>query len=468
MLFSEPLFLFAFLPTFLLLYALATWNHRSRIGLLLLASILFYGWGEPGFMPVAAASAALDHLLALRMARRRSSILLAVGISANLAILFFYKYVVFTVITFRPVLRMLSLPELPVPHILLPIGVSFVVFEKITYLVDVHRGVSPPAPSFRRYLTYVFFFPKLLAGPIIKYHDIDAQFRRPPALRGDMVFSGFQRFMVGLVKKLLIADMVAGPVEAIFSTDPHALGCGTAWLGVVLFTLQIYFDFSAYSDMAIGIARMLGFSLLENFDRPYISGSITEFWRRWHISLSTWIRDYLYIPLGGSRVRPARQYFNLWICFLASGLWHGAAWTFIAWGAYNGCFLVLERLFLKRWLDRLPRLVANILTMLVVMVGWTIFRSSSLGGAAGMLHAMIALRSDTVTVYITPAIWVAGGVGVLICCLSRLLDTPTISLMLLRPIMRAPVLQGALLVLFLLALTKAVAEPFQPFLYFRF
>ena len=303
----------------------------------------------------------------------------------------------------------------------MPIGVSFIVFEKITYLVDIYRGRSNPAPSFARYLLYVFLFPKLLAGPIIKYHELEAQIVASGRVRPGDLAVGFRRFMLGVVKKTILADTLGSGADAIFSADMTTLGFTDAWWGVIFFTFQIYIDFSAYSDMAIGLARMFGFRLNENFNKPYISCSITEFWRRWHISLSTWIRDYLYIPLGGNRVAPWRRYANLWVCFFASGLWHGAAWTYVAWGAYNGFFLVAERLFLARILDRMPRLVANALTFLITLVGWTVFGRRDLRQAGHFLTVMTQFGSYAApaTVWRTPPMLMATAVAALVSFLPR-------------------------------------------------
>ncbi|MEJ1978913.1 MAG: MBOAT family protein [Acetobacteraceae bacterium] len=398
MLFTEPLFLFIFLPA---VFGLWLSLPGLRLWLLLAASLVFYAWGEPRFVPVVIASALLDYALAQRIARG-ARWALPLGVAANLAVLVYYKYMGFLGATL----------SLTVPAVALPIGVSFVVFEKITYLVDVARGLSPAAAGFGRYLAYVMFFPKLLAGPIIKYHEIEAQFRSPRHAR---VFDGFARFMLGVIKKVLLADVLGTGADAVFAMPPGTVGFVNAWAGVLLFTLQIYLDFSAYSDMAIGLARMFGFDLRENFNRPYISCSITEFWRRWHISLSTWIREYLYIPLGGNRVGAMRRLLNLWICFFASGLWHGAAWTYVLWGAYHGVFLVLEKLFLLRLLDRLPRLAANALTLLVVMVGWTIFRTHSLGQLEAFLAAMVQPARAGAGLFWQNDVRVAACVGVVIC-----------------------------------------------------
>ena len=467
MLFYEPLFLFVFLPGVFALTLRLRHSPRARLWILLVASVLFYLWGEPAFVPVVFASALLDYVLARRIARG-AQWALGLGLVANVAMLVYYKYLGFLAANLFALLGLTGPGAPAVPHIALPIGVSFIVFEKITYLVDIRRGLSRPAQHFGDYLTYVFFFPKLLAGPIIKYHEIEAQFRDPPPLDESMVLDGFTRFMLGMIKKVLIADTVGPASDGIFAMPPDQLGFTTAWIGVLLFTLQIYLDFSAYSDMAIGLARMFGFRLNENFNRPYISCSITEFWRRWHISLSTWIREYLYIPLGGNRVPPWRRMANLWICFLASGLWHGAAWTYVLWGVYNGFFLVLDRLFLLRLLERMPRVVANAATLLVVILGWTIFRATSLPQLARFAYAMThpALHGSRFP-------WDNGLIGatvagVVISLAPRIprVDAAAAWLIARRPGRLATAPVGV--VLFAVALDKAITDPFRPFLYFRF
>jgi alginate O-acetyltransferase complex protein AlgI len=475
MLFYEPLFLFVFFPTLYLLYLLAERRALARFLVLLCGSVLFYFWVEPLFVPVVLASALADHLIGRRIAglpqhSRQARTLLAAGVIANVAILAHFKYTRFLLENAYYALHGAAAPAPSLPAIALPVGVSFIVFEKITYLVDIHRRVSRPAPGFATYLLYVFFFPKLLAGPIIKYHELESQLVKLPAARWDDISTGFVRFMMGVAKKTLLADTLALGADRIFAADPYAVGFHDAWLGVLLFALQIYFDFSAYSDMAIGIARMLGLGLRENFNMPYLSCSITEFWRRWHISLATWIREYLYIPLGGNRVPVGRRYLNLWVCFLASGLWHGAAWPYVAWGAYNGLFLVLDKLFLLRVLDRMPRIVANLVTFFVVVVGWTIFRAKSLGQAGALLGAMSqpSRAGHAVGVFITPDISLAAIAAAIICACPRLPGFDWARRAAFATPGRTAAVQTAIALVFVLAVGKAVADPFQPFLYFRF
>ena len=469
MLFYEPLFLLIFLPVVFAAFLLLHGRPRGRLWVLLPASIFFYLWSEPLFVPVVFASCILDYAIGRRLTRPGAGGLLALGICANVGMLVFYKYTGFLVDNLDVLLRAAGLAPIHAGRIALPIGVSFIVFEKITYLVDISRGRSRPAPDFPTYLLYVFLFPKLLAGPIIKYHELDAQLLAPEHTRADDMATGFRRFMLGVVKKTLLADQLATGSDAIFAVPPGTLGFAESWWGVGLFTLQIYLDFSAYSDMAIGLARMFGFRLRENFNMPYISCSITEFWRRWHISLSTWIRDYLYIPLGGNRVAPWRIYANLWVCFLASGLWHGAAWTYVAWGAYNGLFLVLDRLFLLRILDRLPRVAANAATLLVVMAGWAIFRAGSLEQAGAMLSAMLhpGLIGGSVP-WRTPDITAAAVVAASLSLLPRAPGFARLQDGVLASPAGLFAVRLAVSLLFVLAIMKALADPFKPFLYFRF
>jgi len=500
MLFYEPLFLFLFAPAAYLLYLYFGADRGRRAIVLLLASVVFYGWSEPLFIFVVFGSIALDLYVAQRIAalihrdardfvesalsqgdtltlERPSALVsgntearrwLALGVAANLAILVYYKYTGFLALNLDALLRALTLPGLHIPDIALPIGVSFVVFEKITYLVDVHRGVTAPARGPLLYALYVFFFPKLLAGPIIKYHDIAGQFETCPHADMDDFVAGFSRFMLGVVKKLLVADVMASGADMIFARDAATLGFADAWAGALFFTLQIYFDFSGYSDMAIGLARMFGFRLLENFNMPYIATSMTDFWRRWHMSLTSWIREYLYFPLGGNRVGEARTYLNLWICFLASGIWHGAAWTYIFWGAYNGVFLVLDRLFLVERLKRLPDWAANIVTLLIVMVGWTLFRAISLGQAGALISLMARPWARGSAPVAVPVEFLAMAlIAATVCLAQRVGASYRIDWMGLAR--RHPfAANSALAILFVAALAKGFADPFKPFIYFRF
>lgn len=380
MVFASIVFLFAFLPLCLAVYYLAP--VRGRNAALLTASLFFYAWGEGFFVCVLLASALANWAFGMRIesrrepgARRRE---LAFGVAINLSLLFTYKYAGFAFQT-------LGVQAIPL-H--LPIGISFFTFQAISYLVDVYRRDAPVERDPIRLSLYIASFPQLIAGPIVRYRDIAAQLReRVHSVAG--FASGVQRFAMGLAKKVLIANTVAVPVDRIFALPQSELSVELAWVGIIGYTLQIYFDFSGYSDMAIGLGRMFGFRFLENFDYPYISRSVTEFWRRWHMSLSTWFRDYLYIPLGGNRGSAKTTYRNLIIVFLLCGLWHGANWVFLAWGALHGAFLVFERAGARRWIERMPRVLQHAYLLGVVMAAWVLFRSESLTQAIGYWGALL-------------------------------------------------------------------------------
>jgi alginate O-acetyltransferase complex protein AlgI len=472
MLFYEPFFLLFFFPTIYAFYLAFHDRKSAKQWTLLLGSVAFYTWGEPLFIPVLLASSLFDYWLSLRMVDTKSEAsrrtLVAAGIIGNIAVLGFYKYADFIAANLNLALEPITGAKIPLLEIALPIGVSFVVFEKITYLVDTYRGISAPAPRFRDYCLFVFFFPKLLAGPILKYHEMSGQIAAPAPIRWLDFQDGFLRFARGIAKKLLIADPLGAFADQTFAADPSSLDAGSAWLGLVCFTLQIYFDFSGYSDMAIGLARMLGFSLRENFNMPYIARSLTEFWRRWHISLTTWIRDYLYVPLGGNRLGELRTYVNLWLCFLASGLWHGANWTFVLWGMYNGLVLMLDRMFLLRVLERTGAIVATAVTLLIVMIGWVIFRSTSIGQIGGYMTALLGMQSGSAPIAIQGDVPFVAAVGVV---LSLLPATPLYGP--LRQVYeRSTIVRGAgaigLVILFGVAVARAISVPFMPFIYFRF
>jgi alginate O-acetyltransferase complex protein AlgI len=470
MLFYEPLFLTVF-PAFYAVYLLAR-GVPAKKWTLLVASTLVYLWGEPIFVLVLFVSTALDYALSFHLSdpspRRTRQFALATGIAGNLAVLVVYKYADFLADNLNLALAPLGAHRIPLLHLALPIGVSFVVFEKITYLVDTYRGTSQTAASFRDYCLFVLFFPKLLAGPILKYHEMRDQIAKPRAVEWSDFGIGFLRFSRGIGRKLLIADPLGTFVNSIFAADPASLSAGHAWLGLASFTLQIYFDFAGYSDMAIGLARMLGFGLKENFDTPYVARSITEFWRRWHISLTTWIRDYLYKPLGGNRGGEAHTYLNLWICFLLSGLWHGASWNFVLWGAYNGLFLTLDRIFLEKALERCGAWVARIITLFIVMIGWAIFRAEKPGVLGPFLLSLFAAGTPAAELEIPPDVPLALLFGAVLSLFPALplygwlvrLDHERLWLRLTT--------SSALLVIYVLALARTFGMPFQPFIYFRF
>lgn len=470
MLFYEPLFLTTF-PAVYAIYLLAG-GLSSRKWTLLISSTLFYFWGEPVFVLVLFASTVIDYALSFHLSDptplRARRLALAAGVVGNFAILVVYKYADFIADNLNLVIAPIGAHRIPLLHLALPIGVSFVVFEKITYLVDTYRGTSRPAATFTDYCLFVLFFPKLLAGPILKYHEMKDQIAKPPAVEWNDFAIGFLRFSRGIGRKLLIADPLGNYVNTIFAADPASLGAGYAWLGLSSFTLQIYFDFAGYSDMAIGLARMLGFSLQENFNTPYVARSMTDFWRRWHISLTTWIRDYLYKPLGGNREGEARTYVNLWICFLLSGLWHGASWNFVLWGAYNGLFLTLDRLFLRDALARCGALVSTGVTLFIVMIGWAIFRSDSPAHLMPFVSALFGMSHAAVTLEIPPEVPLALAFGTLISLLPATGLYPRLIGIYEKRLSLQALTAAALVLVYVLSVGRAVSVPFQPFIYFRF
>jgi alginate O-acetyltransferase complex protein AlgI len=389
MLFTDPAFLFLFLPVLLGLYFLPFTRHRNP--LLLLASILFYASGGGAFTWLMLASIAFNYTIAIRIGRasgtRRADRLLALAVGVDLVVLGVFKYANFAVDNASAALTFAGFGPLVVPRVLLPIGISFFTFHAISYVVDVYRHDASAQKSPVHAALYLLLFPQLIAGPIIRYHDIADQLaKRNVGLEGFAY--GVRRFVIGLAKKVLIANVVAGPADRIFSMPGPQLTAAHAWLGLLCYTLQIYFDFSGYSDMAIGLGRMFGFRFPENFRYPYVADSVQAFWRRWHISLSTWFRDYLYVPLGGNRVSPRRVYGNLVVVFFLCGLWHGASWSFVVWGLWHGLFLAVERLGLGRRIEAQWAPLRHAYALGVVATGWVFFRADTLGAALAYLRAL--------------------------------------------------------------------------------
>lgn len=386
MLFSSNIFLLYFLPAFLLAYFLVPRSWRNPV--LLLFSIFFYAWGAPDFVLVLMGATVASFYLVRAMDRaattRTKKLLCGATILVNLGLLAYFKYANFFVDNFNALLSIAGHEPMAWTRVLLPIGISFFSFQSVTYAVDTYRGINKPMERLTDYMLYIMMFPQLIAGPIVRYTDIADQITHRE-LSYHEALQGFYRFVIGLAKKVLVADVLGRWVDTMMGGNIATWDTGTAWVTIVAYTMQLYFDFSGYSDMAIGLGRMMGFRFPENFNNPYVSSSITEFWRRWHITLGAFMKNYLYIPLGGNRKGVGRTYFNLWIVFLLSGLWHGASWNFVLWGAYHGTFLVIERLLQKlrkgavpqeeRLLRRLPKVL---LTFFIATVGWSLFRIEDL------------------------------------------------------------------------------------------
>jgi alginate O-acetyltransferase complex protein AlgI len=397
--FSSLLFLHLFLPAFLAAYWLTPRQFKNYTAIV--GSLVFYAWGAPRFLPVVVGLGVVDYVLSHAIAadrarpdrQRRAKLLLVAGVTMHLSVLAYFKYSNFFVGQLNELLAAIGFGTVSWTQVVLPIGISFITFEEITYLCDVYRGDARPAGRLSRYLLFLTLFPHSIAGPIFRWKDLEAQLvERTHSL--SLVREGFERFSLGLAKKVLIADSVGIITDGVFGLPGSQLSTGLAWLGAVAYAIQIYFDFSGYSDMAIGLGKMMGFRFKENFDKPYTSASVTEFWQRWHISLSSWLRDYLYVPLGGNRRGPRRALINIGIVFLLSGLWHGANWTFVIWGACHGAVVITERILGDRR-KRIPVVLQHALTLTLVVIAWVFFRAPSVTQAFDMIGAMFGAASPT-------------------------------------------------------------------------
>ena len=472
MVFSSPAFLFAFLPVTFLLYRIIPGKGKAsataKNAILALLSLIFYAFGEPVYVLLLLASVVINYLCGLllqRGGRAWQKGVLAGAVTVNLGLLCVFKYAGFAVTT----LNSLGM-ALPVPEIALPIGISFFTFQGLSYVIDCYRDRSLISRSLLNLALYISFFPQLIAGPILKYHDVIRQIdSRETTLA--LTAQGIRRFIIGLSKKLLIANTVGRMADLAFGAGT-ALDIRSAWLGALCYCLQIYFDFSGYSDMAIGLGKMFGFSFQENFNYPFASGSIQEFWRRWHISLSTWFRDYLYIPLGGNRRGKIRTQLNKCLVFFCTGLWHGASWNFVLWGLWHGAFIILEGLLPQP--GKLRRTLWRPLTLLVVLLGFVLFRAETLVQAGNIFVNMAAgfhftlEGASLLRAMLTPMNLLALTVG----CVFSLPLLPRIKALTEDGSVRATVLHigsyvcaGALFVLCVLHLSGA---EFDPFIYFRF
>ena len=460
MVFSSNIFLVFFLPGALALYYLTPRRHRNTA--LLLESLVFYGWGEPIYLLLMLFTIALNYVFGLRIAQRRAEgqsakPALAWAVVLNLGLLAWFKYAGFLARTLR---LLPGLGALPVPAIALPIGISFYIFQSLSYTIDVYRGDTQAQKNFLRFGTYVSMFPQLIAGPIVRYRDIAEQLEGRRESSGQFA-SGVTLFILGLSKKLLIAN----PIGALWEAMRGQPGCLSAWAGMFAYTLQLYFDFSGYSDMAIGLGRMFGFEFLPNFNYPYIARSVTEFWRRWHISLSTWFREYLYIPLGGNRRGLPRQLLNLLIVWMLTGLWHGASWNFVLWGAYYALLLMGEKLLGGRITERLWRPLRHLGLLLIVSFGWMLFYFESMPELLAFLGRLF--RPDTTPLHTRYQLLAY----LPLLFFAALAATPLLRRWAQRVLSRPA--GGALRVLvpallLLLCLAALASQSYNPFIYFRF
>ena len=467
MVFSTPIFLFYFLALTLLVYYLVPRKLRNPV--VLIASLFFYYWGEQTYVAIMFLSTAIDYTHGLLVERCKAKgndkgarMAVAASVIFNLALLLFFKYWDFLSASFQA----MGLNFMPVLGIHLPIGISFYTFQTMSYTIDVYRGDTRAQRSIINFGTFVTLFPQLIAGPIIKYKDMGDQIdQRDTSV--EKFASGVQMFMIGMAKKVLIANNVGMLWDTYKAMAPGDLTVAGAWLGVIAFTFQIYFDFSGYSDMAVGLGRMLGFEFLPNFNYPYISKSITEFWRRWHISLSTWFREYLYIPLGGNRCSKPRWMFNLLVVWAATGIWHGASWNYLLWGLYFFVLLMLEKFFLLKALNKAPAVICHVYTLFLVVVSWAIFALedfSQLGAYLKVMFGMggVPLTNSDFGYYLTSYLP--------ILCLAAVASTPLGATLYRKAPKKAAQAVGALLILAGLTVCTAylVDGTYNPFLYFRF
>lgn len=473
--FSSVLFIFGFLPVFVIIYLAAP--HARKNLVLLIGSYAFYIWGTPVGAAVLLVSSVIDHLIVEGISKMRGTRgakrLFILGVAVNLGLLFYFKYSNFIMAEFGRMISAMGLDSFTWQEVVFPLGISFFIFHKISYLADVYSGAARKASGLVEYLTYTGMFPKLLQGPIVRWQVMSGQMSGR-SVGIDQLHDGLVRLFVGLGKKVLIADMLGTTADAMFAMDPSAMGAGAAWLGSLCYTLQIYFDFSGYSDMAIGLGMMLGFRIEENFNRPYMALNFTDFWRRWHITLSGWFRQYLYIPLGGNRVGRMRLYLNLWVVFLVSGLWHGANWTFILWGAYHGAFLVIDRLGWADWSGRLGRAVNIGITFFFINMGWVLFRSPDIGYAMDYIARMFGLAGGagqgSLDGLISPRGWLVLSIALLLSFFPEGIVNTVSGAVRKQLGQRARLLMAEVgaLVLAALALAYIVSHDFRPYIYFTF
>lgn len=468
MLFSSIVFLFTFLPAVVILYYLLPVRFRNVI--LLLASLVFYAWGEPVYLFLMLLSILFNYFSGLDIARnlqdkRAAKRSLVFNLIINLAVLGFFKYEGFVLDTLNGILPVhISYHALP-----LPIGISFYTFQILSYIIDVYRGNVKVQTNLPNFALYVTMFPQLIAGPIVQYADVDEQLASREVSRTKFG-EGSMYFIRGLAKKVLLANTSGMIFTEVSGLAKGNIAVMTAWLGAFAYMFQIYFDFSGYSDMAIGLGKMFGFEFNMNFNYPYVSKSITEFWRRWHISLSSWFRDYVYIPLGGNRVSKIKHIRNLLIVWLLTGLWHGAAWNFVAWGLYYGVILIIEKYLLSPVLDRLPDVVRHIYSIVLVVIGWVLFFSSSFGQAADYIRVMFGAGAhgfaDRESMYLLTSnliLWlilIFGSTPLVHFRYEHMLRTKKWNTTIINSVVYAA--------LFIVCIAYLVTETYNPFLYFRF
>ena len=467
MVFSSMTFIWCFLPILLLIYYIAKDKYKNLI--LLTFSLIFYAWGEPKYIILMLSSIIINYIFGILIDKynnkRIKTPIFILALLTNIFLLIYFKYFNFLIGNINRIFRL----SISSKNIILPIGISFYTFQIMSYIIDLYRGKIKVQKNILDLALYISFFPQLIAGPIVKYKDIQLQIKeRKISLEGFVI--GTKRFIYGLSKKVLIANTLAIIADTIFDAEITNITTLLAWIGSLAYSLQIYYDFSGYSDMAIGLGRMFGFTFLENFDLPYISKSITEFWRRWHISLSNWFKEYVYIPLGGNRKGKSRTYINLWIVFLITGIWHGAAWTFVAWGLFHGFFISIEKLKLKRLFDK-HYIIGHIYTLLIINFGWVLFRINGLKKGLIFIKKMIIptnnlstirlyniITSKNILIFVIAILFS----GIIQIIYSKIRNNKTIKKVF--PIGEIFII----IILWLLCISSLISNTYNPFIYFRF
>lgn len=469
MVFSSLVFLVIFLPITLLLYYILP--IKARNFWLLLVSLIFYSWGEPVYILLMLFSITINYLAGILIDRTNNNslgkkrTLLIIAVIVNIGLLFVFKYADFTIGTYNLIFE----KHVKLLNIALPIGISFYTFQAMSYVIDVYRGVVKGNKNIINFAAYITMFPQLIAGPIVRYKTVESELRERKCTIDDF-HAGIVRFTIGLGKKVLIANNIAVIFKEIAATAPDKLSVSMAWLAVIVFTLQIYFDFSGYSDMAIGMGRMLGFHFLENFDYPYESKSITEFWRRWHISLSSWFREYVYYPLGGNKKGVKRQLINILIVWLLTGLWHGASWNFVLWGLFYAFVLILEKLFLGKVLKKLPKIIARLYTLIMFVIGWAIFILDDLTYRKDFVKALMFKAKQGLVDKHTAYLLISYGIMIVIAIIGATsIPKKIIEKILNQKTMLKSIFELIFVaVILILSIAFIVSDTYNPFLYFRF
>ncbi len=469
MLFSSMTFVFLFLPILILIYFISKKEFHNMI--LLIASIIFYAWGEPKYLAIMLLTILINYFgaIAIEEFSSKKKLILTLTIILNLSFLIYFKYFNFLIEIFNDITHL----NTSALNIIMPIGISFYTFQALSYLIDVYRKECSAQRNLYKLALYISLFPQLIAGPIVKYHDIAEQIDSRE-INFEKVNLGVKRFICGLAKKMLLANTMGAIADKIFVQAPDTFSHTIAWIGSIAYSLQLYFDFSGYSDMAIGLGLIFGFRFMENFNYPYISKSLTEFWRRWHISLSTWFKQYIYITIGGNKGSKIKTIRNLAVVFLLTGIWHGANWTFVLWGIYNGFFVIIEKIinikeFEQKYTSRIVRVLQHIYCILIFVVGWVLFRSDSISYAKRYLMNMFGFMTPDSTKYMYEFTYYVDNCDIIIFIIAVLCAVPIFNKMIYteNKCLKAVVNVWLLFIFFLSAVTIA-SNTYNPFIYFRF